>query len=183
MTTLFTHPVIPLALAVGLGSKVISPRLLLAGVVVSLLPDMDVLAFRLGIAYGNEFGHRGFSHSLLVAVLLALMGACLYRQLHSTFVRAFLFLLVAGVSHSVLDAFTNGGLGVAWLWPWSETRFFAPVQVIEVSPIRISQFFSPRGAAVMKSEALWVWLPFMGMAIVAALFRHGKNRQEQAKKG
>ncbi|MGL5633109.1 MAG: metal-dependent hydrolase [Azovibrio sp.] len=181
MTTLFTHPVIPLALAVGLGSKVISPRLLLAGVVVSLLPDMDVVAFRLGIAYGNEFGHRGFSHSLLVAVLVALFGACLCRQLHSTFVRSFLFLLASCVSHSILDSFTNGGLGVALLWPWSETRFFAPVQMIEVSPIRISHFLSARGVTVLKSELLWVWLPFMGTAIVATLFRYGKNRQRTDK--
>jgi inner membrane protein len=28
-----------------------------------MLPDADVLAFKFGVAYGNVFGHRGFTHS------------------------------------------------------------------------------------------------------------------------
>lgn len=73
MPTVITHAAVPLCLGAGLGLKVIPPRLLFAGVVLAMLPDADVLAFKFGIAYGNVFGHRGFTHSLLFAFALPLL--------------------------------------------------------------------------------------------------------------
>jgi len=158
-------------MAFGLGSGIVSRRLLVAGVVASVLPDLDVVAFRFGVPYAADFGHRGFSHSVLFAVFVAIAGASLYRFFRSTLLCSFLFLFVAAVSHGVLDAFTNGGLGVAFLWPWSSERFFAPVRVIEVAPIGISRILSQKGIAVLWSEVVWVWLPLMGLAILTAIYR------------
>ncbi len=62
MPTVITHAAVPLCLGAGLGLKVIPPRLLFAGVVLAMLPDADVLAFKFGVSYGNVFGHRGFTH-------------------------------------------------------------------------------------------------------------------------
>ena len=75
MTTLISHPLPVLALGLPLGPRLIPPRLLLAGLLFSLLPDADVLAFKFGIAYADAFGHRGFSHSLLFAGLSGVLGA------------------------------------------------------------------------------------------------------------
>ena len=177
--TIITHPAVPLALALGLGREVISGRLLLAGVVVSVLPDLDVVAFRLGVPYAAESGHRGFSHSILFASVVALLGACLFRQLHSSFRCALLFLFAAAMSHSVLDAFTNGGLGVAFLWPWSDERFFAHFQVIEAAPLSLKRFLSPVGLGVLWSELLWVWCPLLGLAFVSRRFRGLSGRRLQ----
>lgn len=174
MPTAFSHPAVPLAVGIGLGQRVISPRLLAASCLVSVLPDLDVIAFRFGIPYASGLGHRGFSHSLLFALLVALIGACCHKPLRSTFTKAFLCLFMAIVSHGILDAFTNGGLGVAFLWPFSVERFFAPYKLIEVSPLRASRFFSPRGGVVLLSELVWVWLPFMFAGFVAALMRKPK---------
>ena len=69
MPTIFSHPAVPLALGFGLGKKFIPTRLLLAGVMASILPDFDVVAFSLGIPYEDEFGHRGFSHSFFSPLL------------------------------------------------------------------------------------------------------------------
>jgi inner membrane protein len=171
MPTILTHPAVPLAMAIGVGRGAVSRRLLFAGVAASVLPDLDVIAFRIGVPYAADFGHRGFSHSLLFALLAAIAGACLFGLLRSTFLRSFLFLFLAAASHGILDAFTNGGLGIAFLWPWSSERFFAPVQVIEVAPLRAARFLTQRGAHVLWSEILWVWLPVMGVAVAAALFR------------
>jgi inner membrane protein len=171
MPTVLTHAAIPLAMAIGLGSKRVSRRLMTAGIIASMLPDLDVIAFHFGIPYAAAFGHRGFSHSLLFAFIVALAGACLFGWLRSTFLRSFLFLLVATASHGILDAFTTGGLGIAFLWPWSADRFFAPAQVIEVAPFGLSRLLSPRGAAVLWSEFLWVWAPLTAMAVSAALSR------------
>jgi inner membrane protein len=67
--------------------------------------------------------------------------------------------LVATASHGILDSFTKGGLGVAFFWPWSGERYFAPIRVIEVSPLSIQRFVSEGGARVLLSELIWVWGP------------------------
>lgn len=159
MPTIISHAAVPLAIGLGLGRNVVSRRLLLAGLVASALPDLDVLAFRLGIAYSNQLGHRGFSHSLLLAAILGLLAALFARRLKTQWLAAFAFVFLAAASHGLLDMLTNGGLGVAYLWPFSDRRFFLSEQVIQVAPLSFRRLFSPAGLAVAKSELLWVWLP------------------------
>ena len=159
MPTILSHAAVPLAIGLGLGAPLISRRLLAFGVLAAILPDLDILAFKFGLAYASSFGHRGASHSLLFALLLgflALLGAPVLR---SSRCAAFVFVSLCAASHPLLDMLTNGGLGVALFWPWSGQRFFAHWQVIEVSPISLRRFFSARGLAVMFSELWWVWLP------------------------
>jgi len=177
MPTVFSHPAVPLAVGLGLGRARIPPRLLLAGVAVSILPDLDSLTFRVGISYGAALGHRGLSHSLLFAVAVGLVGACAYRALRTGWGRAFAFLCLATASHGVLDACTTGGLGVAFLWPWSQARHFAPLQVIEVAPLSLARLLSPRGATVLASELLWVWLPCAAAGLALAGLRVGLARR------
>lgn len=174
MPSILSHPAVPLALGLALGQRVISGRLLIAGIVASVLPDLDVLAFRLGIPYAHDLGHRGASHSIAFAVLLGLVALAFAVHLRASKKAAFLFVLAAAASHGLLDMLTNGGLGVALAWPFSDGRYFFPAQVIEASPLSLRRFFSPAGAAVMTSELLWIWLPsvFVGMAF---LFTRRKN--------
>jgi inner membrane protein len=175
--TILSHPAVPLALGIGLGRGKISGPLLVAGAVASILPDLDVLAFYWAIPPPSAFGHRGFTHSPAFAAVLALLGACAFRRLRTTPLRAFIFLFVATASHGVLDALTNGGPGVAFLWPWSNERFFAPLRAIEVSPIGIARFLSARGVDVLLSELLWIWLPCAAVAgMLVAQRRGGAHR-------
>ncbi len=171
MPTILTHPVVPLALAMGLGRKTVSKNLVAAGIVASVLPDLDVLAFHAGIPYAAEFGHRGFSHSLMFAFCLAAFCAAFAPVLQSGRWRSFWFVFLAAASHGILDAFTNGGLGIAFLWPFSAERFFAPFQPIEVAPLGLSRFLSARGLAVIRSELFWVWLPFFSTAALLLAWR------------
>ncbi|HVR39947.1 MAG TPA: metal-dependent hydrolase, partial [Thermoanaerobaculia bacterium] len=46
---------------------------IVAGVIASILPDADVAGFAFGIPYGSMFGHRGFTHSILFALLASLL--------------------------------------------------------------------------------------------------------------
>ncbi|EBF4851375.1 metal-dependent hydrolase, partial [Salmonella enterica] len=155
MPTVITHAAVPLCLGAGLGLKVIPPRLLFAGVVLAMLPDADVLAFKFGVAYGNVFGHRGFTHSLLFAFVLPLLCVLAGRRwFRAGQVRCWLFLTVSLLSHSLLDSITTGGKGVGWLWPWSDERFFAPWQVIKVAPFALSSYITPYGHQVILSELL-----------------------------
>lgn len=59
MPSILSHPAVPLALGLALGPRVIPRRLLLAGVVASILPDLDVLLARLsGRCGGRAATHR-----------------------------------------------------------------------------------------------------------------------------
>lgn len=182
MPTIFSHAAVPLAIGLGLGAPVISRRLLALGVFASMLPDFDVVAFRLGIAYADGFGHRGASHSLLFAFIVAASAAGLAPLLHSTRKKCFAFIALCTLSHGLLDMCTNGGLGIGLLWPYSEHRFFMPWRVIEVSPIGTG-FFSSRAWPVLASELLWVWLPCFAlflsclMAIVLRRLRSSGGRE------
>ena len=129
-----------------------------------------MLAFRLGIPYAHELGHRGAAHSLAFAALLGLVASALAAPLRTSRKSAFLFVFAAAASHGLLDMLTYGGLGIALAWPVSDRRFSFPVQVIEACPLGWRHFFRSDGAAVMVSELLWVWLPcaFAGMAVFLA---------------
>lgn len=175
MPTILTHAVVPLAIGLGLGAGVVSRRLLCAGVVAAMLPDFDVVAFKLGIAYGDAVGHRGASHSIAFALLVAALALLLARPLHTTRARAFGFAGLATLSHPVLDMCTNGGLGVALWWPFSAERVFAPWRVIEVSPIGISRFLTARGMEVLQSEFMWVWLPAIALLCLLQAWRRARK--------
>lgn len=176
MPSILSHPAVPLALGLALGSRVIPPRLLLAGVVAAILPDLDVLAFRLGLPYTHDFGHRGASHSLAFAALLGGLAMMCAGALRAAPRIAGLFVAAAAASHGLLDMLTNGGLGVAWAWPLSSERSFFPLQVIEASPLSLRRFFSPAGAAVLASELLWVWLPSAGVGVLLRMARRHQMR-------
>jgi len=172
LPSILSHPAVPLAIGAGLGARVIPRPLLAAGIIASTLPDLDVVGFAFGISYGSPYGHRGFSHSPVFAVVLAVLGVMIARALRADAKTAFWFLFIATASHGFLDAFTDGGLGVAFLWPWLDDRYFAPLQVIAVSPIGISRFFSERGLHVLLSELNWVWFPCALLGAGIAIIRH-----------
>ena len=179
MPTVFSHAAVPLALGLGLGSGTVPGRLLAAGVLAAVLPDADVVTFYLGIPYSAGLGHRGFSHSLMFAAGVALAGAAAHRALRAGFAGAFWFLFAATASHGVLDAFTDGGLGVAFLWPFTATRYWAPetLRVIEVSPIAVRRFLSSRGLTVLASEARWIWPSAVALAVLLYVVRRALARE------
>jgi len=74
-----------------------------------------------------------------------------------------LLAFVALASHGVLDTLTDGGLGAALLWPFSNERFFAPVRPLPVAPIGAGML-SPRGLYVVVVEFI-VFLPFWAYAL------------------
>ena len=86
----------------------------------------------------------------------------------------FLYFFFCTASHGLLDAMTNGGLGVAFFSPFDTTRYFFPVRPILVSPIGVSEFFSEYGVRILVSEAIWIWLPscvaFLVLRVVQRLW-------------
>lgn len=144
-----------------------SPRRLAAAMallsLLALFPDADVVAFTLGIPYAAPWGHRGASHSVAFAAGVALAAALLARALRAPAGRWGLLTFLAVASHGLLDALTNGGLGAALLWPFSNERFFAPVRPLPVAPIG-ARMLSPRGLYVVLVE-LFAFIPLWAYAL------------------
>ena len=143
-----------------------------------LLPDLDVMGFFVGVPYGHMLGHRGFTHSILFAVLVGLVVAPMVSPTGSMGTRSYwlsvLYFSLVTLSHGIMDAFTDGGLGVAFFAPFDTTRYFFPWRPISVSPIGIAQFFSEWGMGVLLSECLWIGIP-VGLWLV---FLHVIRRTE-----
>jgi inner membrane protein len=130
------------------------------------LPDVDVAGFPFGIRYGDLWGHRGMTHSLLFAAIVGLLAAARFRpDWRREGWKLALLLVLITASHGFLDAFTDGGLGVAFFSPFDRTRYFFPWRPIRVSPIGAQFFFSRRGIEVLASEARWVWAPSLALGL------------------
>ncbi len=161
MPTIVTHGFVAALLGKSLIAARVPARLWLLSVVCSILPDIDVLGFPLGIRYQDMLGHRGLSHSLVFAISLSLIATLLaFPRVPQKSTRFLLFSYFFAVtaSHGVLDAMTDGGLGVAFFAPFDDTRYFFPFRPIKVSPIGLA-FLSARGLDVLWSEFLWVCIP------------------------
>jgi inner membrane protein len=157
VASVLSHPAVALGLAPWLRRAGLRRRALLLGVLCAVIPDVDAVGFWLGIPYGAPLGHRGLTHSILFAAVLA--GALTAAGPPAARLPLFVFLLLCAASHGVFDAMTDGGLGVAFFAPFENARYFFPWRPIRVSPIGLGGFFGRRGLAILESEALWIWLP------------------------
>jgi inner membrane protein len=180
LATAFSHAVAALSVGTCIYGRALPKRVWVAGAVCSVIPDLDVIGFPFGVRYEDFWGHRGFTHSLVCAALIA--GAAVavgfrHRAPEITLLPLIGYLFLATASHGVLDAMTNGGLGVAFFSPFNNVRYFLPWRPILVSPISVGRFFSPRAPALVASEFLWIWIPAGLLAALALIVRRIKTRK------
>lgn len=178
LPTVISHGVVALSLGAWFPHHQVPRRVWAVGALCAVVPDVDVVGYQLGIAYGDVLGHRGLSHSLPFAVALAttLVALCFRRGVPGLTARGlWSYLCLATASHGLLDAFTDGGLGVALFAPFENGRYFFPVRPIEVSPLSVDRFFGKSGLAVLRSELLWVWVPSALLAGLAIAVRRRRR--------
>ena len=135
----------------------------------SLLPDVDVIGFRFGVRYADPWGHRGATHSFAFALAIAMLTWFVAKAARLPPWRTAVVALGVVASHALLDTMTDGGLGCALLWPFSNRRFFAPWRPIPVAPIGRA-FFSARGVRIALTEVV-AMSPFL----IYALWPRGKR--------
>jgi len=183
MASTISHAIAALSIGSCFYRPQIPRRVWFAGALCSVLPDADVVGFLFGIPYSDFWGHRGFTHSLFFAVVLSGVTAIILFRDENVGLRPlplFMFLFLATASHGVLDAMTNGGLGIAFFSPFDNGRYFLPWRPVRVSPISITRFFSGGGAAVVRSELLWVWAPAFIFATVMLLLKRTQSANSAA---
>ncbi len=172
MASLFGHGLVGFTLSKIVDSKN-NKLLLFLAIGSAILPDIDVIAFNFGIPYGHPLGHRGFTHSIVFAILWAVIIALLLRKQKKSIVFPVIFL--STISHGILDALTTGGKGIGFFIPFSDERFFFPLKVIKVSPIGVSKFFSEWGMRVILSELKYIAIP----CILVLLFLRFKRKNNE----
>src|SRR5258708_23223463 len=147
MPTIVTHGFVAALLGRSLAAGRMPARFWFLSLLCSILPDADVRVFPLGISYEDVLGHRGLSHSLVFALVLSLIASFLALPRVPRWWTRFLlvsYFFVVTASHGILDAMTDGGLGVAFFAPFDDRRYFLPFRPIKVSPVGRS-FFSACG--------------------------------------
>lgn len=179
MPTIFAHAAV--AATVVRVSPARSRRLYIVAMACAVIPDLDVIGLPGVDLFHGAFAHRGVTHSLAFALLLALaITAIAFRQRDSwrwTRVQLHIGLLLFAVtaSHGILDALTNGGPGVAFFAPFNDARYFFSWRPIEVSPLGAG-ILSLRGLRVLVSEAMWIGIP---LALVYAARRARERRDKK----
>jgi inner membrane protein len=171
MPSAFGHAAFACALGASARARV---AVIAAAAACAVAPDLDVVAFRLGVPYASPLGHRGFTHSLAFALVLGASAALALRVFlrdAPRFAPTCALLALAAASHGLLDTLTDGGLGVALLWPVSDARLFAPWRPIAVSPLGVGHFLGGRGVAVLASEFTWIGVPSLILWGAARLVR------------
>src|SRR5512139_4264298 len=151
MASAFSHAFVALALGKTPQHPIMTRPVWLLGAICSLIPDLDVIGFSFGIQYGDLWGHRGMTHSLLFAVLWSagIVGLWFKQKARAARVGIFVYLFLCTASHGVLDALTDGGLGVAFFSPFDTSRYFFAARPVAVSPIGISAFISEDALRVL----------------------------------
>ncbi|WP_103071413.1 metal-dependent hydrolase [Aquimarina sediminis] len=182
MASIFAHGFTAYALGKSFSKELYTKKLWILGILCSVLPDADVIGFKFGIAYEDFWGHRGFSHSLLFALLLGILITLIFyrkKAFTKTGVALVLYFFICTASHGILDAMTTGGLGIAFFSPFNDLRYFLPWRPIQVSPIGASKFFSIWGIKVLLSELIWVAIP---ASIYILAVNYVKKRKNQPQK-
>lgn len=180
VATILSHGIAAVALGKVFTVKRMPMRFWLASVACAMLPDIDVIGFGFGIDYGDMLGHRGLTHSLLFALLIGFATVALLfrdqKSLSRSWFTLVIYFFVVTASHGVLDALTNGGLGVAFFAPFSNTRYFFPWRPIEVSPIGLRFFSSSSAWVVLVSEVVWIWIPAVVILTTVWVYRRARSR-------
>lgn len=173
MATMYTHAVAGLGIA-----QLYSPQqrrwlYWLLAAALAVFPDFDAFS---RAAYGALLGHRGFTHSLIFALWMALLTSSFtFRCLRGNFCALTGVFFLAAASHGVLDALTKGGFGIPFFWPLTDERYgnWGPIPVSDLG----FELPDPRRSRALYSELFWVWLPTGIFIAVVTVCRYVRRRK------
>jgi inner membrane protein len=156
-------------------------RLRNVAVVCACLPDLDLATLVFEVRPNELIGHRGISHSIFVAALVALIAAAIwFRSLRigsRVWWRVALVLFGATAAHGLLDAMTTSDVGVALFAPFDDARYFFPFRLIPSCPGGVDEALGVWGLLTIANELLYVIAP---VAIVVMFVRGRRADPESA---
>ncbi len=119
-----THIALGACMGEAFAGHTVGKKAMLWGLLAQSIPDIDFIATTWLNTPADLLAHRGFTHSILFALLVSLLMAALAEKWHRphniSFTRWLLFFGVTILTHIFLDAFNNYGVG--WFEPFSHYR-------------------------------------------------------------
>jgi inner membrane protein len=176
MATDYSHAVVGLGLARLYATKPMPWAYWGLAAILPIVPDFDAFS---SAAYGTWLGHRGFTHSLVFALLLGMAAAGIlfrYFRVNWWSLSALIFAMIA--SHGLLDALTRGGESVPFFRPLGGR--YGNWGLIPVSDIAL-ELPDPRYSRAIRGELLWVWLP-TGL-LVGLVMAYRRLKRDAAEEG
>lgn len=178
MSSMFGHAVAGLTLSAAFTRGRPPRRVCIVAMACALAPDLDWFTGVLPIGEGHSLAHRGLSHSLVAAALITAAAMLIAFRDRLGSPRIWLCMAAATLSHGLLDAWTFGGTGVAFLAPFSDVRYVAHWQPLFVSPIPLSGRLLAWLLLSLGTELVWVGLP--GLAVFLLARRWDRRAAPQA---
>ena len=153
------------AVGYAVGGKKYGKKAILMGAAAGTLPDLDILPI---LPFDNEFiylkHHRGFSHSLIFAVLTPLLVLRKSVTLAWTLFACF-------ATHILLDCFTTWGTQVFWPLAnrvaWNTIFIVDPMYTVPILLSLILALLASRHA--LRSQAIWIGLGLSSLYLVWTL--------------
>lgn len=150
-----TQIVLGAAVGEAVAGKTIGHKAALWGGILGTIPDLDVFVRSMYHPVEGALLHRGFSHSLIFAILVTPFFGWLLHRLYRrryNFKLWMLFVFWTTVTHPILDMFTN--YGTQFLWPMQWRISFNSVFVID--PLYTIPFLVALVVALFyKKENIW----------------------------
>ena len=182
MSLTVTHAFVPIAAMVAVAQRPIHRRLIAAAVLAAMLPDLDAFMHLLfGATHDSVYSHRGFTHSLGMALLFGALAAVFHPFLKVRPSIAGIVVATAMASHGLLDMMTDSGKPVAYLWPLSSVRFFADWRPFPGSSVQELPFFNEVTGRI-GPEIVRVIIPMFVAAIVIRGCLMALKRTERQKR-
>ncbi len=169
-----THIALGACVGEAFFEKGFGKKAMLWGALAQSIPDIDFIASFWMNTSENLLAHRGFTHSILFAVLIipvfALTAERVHRPHDISFRKWLLFFTAEVFLHLFIDGFNNYGVG--WLEPFSHHRFsFNTIYVADpffsIWPVIAFVMLLILNAYHPKRTLLWVVgvvLPFLYLA-------------------
>jgi inner membrane protein len=175
LPSLFGHAAAGIALGAAFAEEGTPRKTMVLGTLCALAPDLDWFTAFLRLHPGNYLAHRGVTHSLLGAVLLAAAVLLLGFKREQRTLRLATYLLLASLSHGLLDACTSGNIGVAFFYPFSSSRWACDWQPIQDAPLPFWPGLRLPFLGALLGEMLWIGVPAFLLVAETYLFRHFSN--------
>ena len=119
-----THIALGACMGEAFAGKTLGRKAMVWGIIAQSIPDIDFIAATWLDTPSGLLAHRGFTHSILFAVVVAFIMAVLANRWHRphniSFTRWLIFFSAAILTHIFIDAFNNYGVG--WFEPFFHQR-------------------------------------------------------------
>jgi inner membrane protein len=166
-----THALVPVAAAIAVSRPLAHWRLVAFAAVAAMAPDLDALANPMfGLQADSIYSHRGFTHSLFIAMGAGILAAIIHRRLRVRPLTAAAVVGGAMASHGLMDMMMDTGSPVAILWPLSATRLYADWRPIHGGELELSHWATQLPLR-LETEFWQLVLPMLAAAIVIRGFR------------